>query len=77
MAVDFTGLQPQNGFNRFSAGPKRYGVNRAAAATSGPLDSDGYDERARRLREKRLAMIRGLQQNATSMGDNGAQTFGY
>lgn len=59
-------------FNPMATGAKRYGASRGMAATSGPLPAAGYDERSRKLREKRLAAIRSWQNNGFIV-NNGQQ----
>lgn len=47
--------------NTFASGTKRYGAGYGTAATSGQLSSDGYDERRRKLLEKRRALERQIR----------------
>lgn len=56
---------PSLGFmqmNTFATGAPRYNANQGTIATAGQLSSDGYEERRRKMMERRRALENRIRQ---------------
>lgn len=54
--------------NTYATGAKRYGDGYGTAATSGQLSSDGYEERRRKMLEKRRVLERQIRMRQQGAG---------
>lgn len=63
--------QKLDGFNRYAAGPKTYGLGMNSAAQSGPMGPDGaagYKERDAMAAARKRAIMRRLQATQSGAG---------
>lgn len=75
MRYQIAGMQGGGGFNPYAAGRKQYGLSGRAAATSGPVSTEGqrgYDQRDTQQRARRQAVLQRMQaaQNGNYMSSD-------
>ena len=55
-----------NGFNKYAAGPKQYGIGVSGPNVGMKLDKEGYQERSVKQRAKNAAMLKWVQNKNNS-----------